>query len=858
MLSFIKRLFSSKKTEEEKDFAATVYEQWSSDFSNSASRRFIEEDGDGYSSHFDKGFNLKIYRKNIYAWSVNPQYQYKNLHVDAVIDFSACKKIIPETISSSDSKAGVCAFGFLLRYIDEANHLSVLLSDKGFFRIDAVFNGNQIPLIGWTEAPPMQGKYEKQYEKNHIPIQIILNDTSIALIINCTLALLLDDDTIQSEGYTAFAGQNWDDYEEVSACLKFISIESRDVQCDAAYQTWSSGEVFSSNYRMQLARSYSAVGRNIPALIETKKALNQGITHIDDCLFASQLYLSQNLFEEAFEIIQKASSIFPNEAAILEETASILYMWGKYNELSDFYKKIDDKKTASAILASIEGHYLALQGEWQKAYTRYTLAASLDSAQSMHLKNAAAMLTKLGNIEESNAILLSLLAECIEQKDLQGFTNIENEIAEKSLTPDQKNILLASRGKKAYLEGNVEKAKELLEKYLSKRGTKKDIEALFALSLIYFEEGNFEESESILLKIIKEEGAKASYYRVLSECKAKLNKKEEALEFVEKALSLDDSDGWALYLKASLLYEQGNIDDAFAAVYAALSVLNEELCILHLYAKLMKEKGRLDEVLSILDALGVHSGKGTSYRTDALHMCANFYAQTQRYEEAHTRYQKALELSPKDTILICDYAELCLKMENINEADNLVSNIFTNNAPVKLYEILASIAVKKGEFTRAEITLKQGLNDYRDSTSDYCTLLINLTHLYIHSNKTDNAKITLEELCSLEKSNRTEEAAREVFLKTSRQIQCALCNRTWFVPQTLPLIDSMRLKAQPPKDLPAGNCPTCGKVYCIECVEHTLSDDGRFSCPECKTSLKIQDKGIFYLLNKWHNEESKK
>ncbi|MBP7480761.1 MAG: hypothetical protein KA785_09975, partial [Spirochaetaceae bacterium] len=79
--------------------------------------------------------------------------------------------------------------------------------------------------------------------------------------------------------------------------------------------------------------------------------------------------------------------------------------------------------------------------------------------------------------------------------------------------------------------------------------------------------------------------------------------------------------------------------------------------------------------------------------------------------------------------------------------------------------------------------------------------------------------------------------------------------RSWLVPLSLGSIDTMRLTAQPPSDLPAGNCPVCGRVYCIGCVEHTLSDDGRFSCPECRTSLKIQDKGIFYILNKWNKEE---
>ncbi|HOE08455.1 MAG TPA: hypothetical protein PLV89_06215, partial [Treponemataceae bacterium] len=505
--------------------------------------------------------------------------------------------------------------------------------------------------------------------------------------------------------------------------------------------------------------------------------------------------------------------------------------------------------------ASIKGHCLALRCSWEEAYMWYMTASSLNPEQIMHLRNAADMLSKQGKETEALEMQLSLLNTCIEQKDLSGFAGIEDEIIGKKLNPGQKASLLAARGKKAYLEENIEEAKEQLEKYLAKKGLQKDKEALFALSLIYFDEGALEEAEALLLKITADGDATASYYRTLAECSAKLNKKEEALFFTDKALSLDPADGWALYLKAVILHEQGETERAFEAVYASLSVLNEELHVLNLYAKLMKEKGKLDDVLSILDAVSYHSGNGLSYRTDALHLCANFYTEAGRFEEAQLRYKKALALSPKDVSLICDYAELCLMMDRVNEADSLASAVFDTNAPVKLYEIIASIAVKKGEPSRAEITLRQGLDDYRNSVFDYCTLLINLAHLYLNSNKIEPAKEIITELTSLEKSDRTQDIEREFTAKTSREIHCALCSRSWLVPLALGSIDPMRLTAQPPSDLPAGNCPICGRVYCIGCVEHTLSDDGRFSCPECRTSLKIQDKGIFYILNKWNKEE---
>ncbi len=857
MFSFIKRLFSKKIEQTETDFTATVYEQWTADFSDSDNRRFTEEDGDGYSVRIDKTLSLSLLRKNIYAWTVNPQYQYKNLALDAVIDFSSCAQVIAETKISSQTTAGICAFGFLLRYTDESNYLSVLLSDKGFFRVDAVFNGNQIPLTGWTGNPVMPEKYKRRYSPHEVPVQIILNDTSIALIINCTPALFLEDDTVQTEGYTAFAGQNWNEAEIVEGKLAFFSIESREIQCDAAYRTWASEADFQSGYRMQLARSMSAVGRIIPALIEIKKAFEKDDLMLDDFIFASRLYASQNLFEEAESAAGKALSLFPGDKIPVEEKASLLYLQGKYDELSSFLKEQNAVVENSAILSSIKAHSLALIHEYEQALNFYTISSRLEPGQIMHLKNAASMLSQLGREEEAADTRLSLLHSCIDNKDLSGFSQIESEIDEKTLQQGQKMSLLAARGKRLYLEGNNTEAKKLLEKYASKKAAEKDSEALFALSLIYIEEGYPDKAETILMMLVKEETAKASYYRCLSECEHKLQKNAEALVYAEKALSLDPYDGWALYVKAEVLFENGAAEKAFEAVYACLSILSEELCVLDLYARLMKGKGRLIEVLNILDAVSSHSGKGTAYRTDALHLCANYYARECLFKEAEVRYKQALLLSPKDAALICDYASVCLKTDRVNEADSLVSSILGIRFPSSLYSILASIALKKGESSRAELALKQGLEDLSSSPFDYCTLLIDLCHFYLQTNKTSKAEETCKKLLSIEKSERTKELEKEIWEKTSRQITCGLCSITWRVPLELIIPDKMSLTAQPPENMPAGNCPVCAKVYCIGCVKHTLSDDGRFFCPECGVSLKIQDKGIYYLLNEWNKKQNK-
>jgi hypothetical protein len=58
------------------------------------------------------------------------------------------------------------------------------------------------------------------------------------------------------------------------------------------------------------------------------------------------------------------------------------------------------------------------------------------------------------------------------------------------------------------------------------------------------------------------------------------------------------------------------------------------------------------------------------------------------------------------------------------------------------------------------------------------------------------------------------------------------------------------LVGEPPRESPAGECPDCGRVYCIECAMEGL-EDGRFRCLECKTPLKLRNDHLKYLVNRY-------
>ena len=353
MFNKIKKLFSKKTETFEQDFTASVFELWITDFSKENNRRFIEETGDGYKTFFDNGFNLELYRKELFAWTTNPQYQYRNFCIETALDFTKINSLIPETESEQNlsgiESAGFCAFGIMLRCVNDSNFYMLLISDKGQFRFDVVFNGTQIPLLGWTKIPENKSKKD---DKNLIPLQVIANGTNFAIIINNQYVTTIQDDTIQSEGYIAFAGQNWNEHEKICCTLPYFVIESRQVQTDASFQQWNAQEFIDVNHHVEIAKSLSAVGRNIPALIELKKIPQENIDE-KIALLKARINMAMQLYPEAIEILQTQRIKNPEDLSLIQELASCFYLSSRYNEFDSFFETVLEQAENSALLCSL-------------------------------------------------------------------------------------------------------------------------------------------------------------------------------------------------------------------------------------------------------------------------------------------------------------------------------------------------------------------------------------------------------------------------------------------------------------------------------------------------------------------------
>ena len=862
MLKIFKKFFTKKEESQETDFTASVFELWSTDFSKDDNKRFLEESGDGYKTFFDKGYNLELYRKELFAWSTNPQYQYKNLCIETVLDFSKINILVPETQSeinfqkgensSNIQSAGFCAFGIMFRCVNDSNFYMLLISDKGQCRFDVVFNGTQMPLLGWTKIP--ENKNKKQ-SKDLVPLQIIANGTSFSIIINNQYVTTIQDDTIQSEGYISFAGQNWTEHEKVCCTLPYFVIESRQVQTDASSQQWNIENFIDENHHIEIAKSLSAVGRNIPALIELKK-IPEEKTNEEITLLKARLNMALQLYPEAISEIKSQLEKNPENINLIQELASCYYLSSQYDEFDSFFETILEKAENSDLLCSLKAHVCTLQNNFEQALVWYEKAFSIKSEEGTHLLNIASTLKMQNKNKESVEKLLQACQLFLDKKNYQSFVDTTFELEKEKLSASQKMELHSLKGKFYWHQNQIEKAKEELEFYISsKSGKKTDHQAIFMLALIYKDENDLENALELCEKSISLSEEESLYFRTKAEILLDLGKTEQAKSVFEKATELNENDGWAWYYLAKINLTLGDIKTAKSNICSAATFLSEELAVLNLYTIILKTENRLEEALRLIESNAKHSGKGSDYRKDAYHLIANFLKEDNQFERAESYYEKSLELSPRDELLITDFADLCVKTEKISQAENLLARLFMTEPSPKASRIMACIATKKGDYYRAELALRQGIENSTQENEDFILLKIDLANLYLLTNKTFLSQEIAKELKPFSENPLVQEFIETLNEKTMRKLSCCKCNENWFVSKNLSDGAKLTLKAMPPDNLPAGICPECGKIFCIGCAKEKLQDDGRFVCLDCGVNLKLQDSGIVYLLNQWSSQK---
>ncbi len=849
MFTFFKRLFGTKQ-EEIQDPESIVQEYWHADFRKSETSRFANETGESYSAKLDTHFlSLSFDKKNVYAWTINPLYRYRDFVLEALVEFPGrTEKSITRTGDDIPFlfQAGSMAAGFLFRYISETTFYSVLVSDHGMVRMDVLVNGTPIPVLGWTETRQATGEdREADEDEENTPyrqnpdvwsVRIIARGTSFTIILNDIWVAECTDDTIQAAGKFAFAGQNWAVNDTAETRLAALALDSRPMEVETIYARWNQYMKITPEAHLNLARTWYAMGKYVPAIIELKRAWKNREPGTEELLLSAQVYLAQRLLPEAETQVRKALTLDQSYEQASAELGGILYLQNRFVELDDLLKTLSgDTVSDSSFLSNLQGHLCHWKGDHEAAAEAYHRAAVLTPEQGLFSLHEGKEWTIAGKTEQAVAAWLEaarIFLSAEEYDDLEEIIPLLRSSAEDDLR------VQAVAGKYYYATDRTAEAQLALGKAVA--GDTSDSGVWYLYGMILSSQGRTLDSIEAYRKAVALEGDYGPYNFRLAETLFFTG--EECGTEIARALETGKDNGWAYNLAALKAIKENDAATAETYIREARRLLAQELPVLVNFAEIMRMQGKLDEVLPLLD----------TDDPDSLRAGANLLVEAKRHEEAEDWYLKALRRRPFDAELLTDRAANCLELDFLNEADDLLGRALDIQPSARIYALIGYLALRKGEYSRSEVALQQGLSEFPGNAD----LLYDLTAQYVSTRRLAKAAESVQKLLAIEDSERTRALEADITETGTTKITCSICNLVWRVPKEIAAQGSLHLTAQPPDELPAGTCPNCGDIYCIGCAKETLGEDGRFRCRHCAVPLKLIDPNIIWLLNRWQADQN--
>lgn len=844
MFQFLSKIFH-KQEKREFDTELEIQEQWILNFTDKDSYRFVPESEDYYESNIvQNSLNLHISKKNVFAWTVNPIYRYKNFILEADIEFPRHKTQNNVTEKSKDttnySKAGLYAGGFLFRLISDSTFYSFLISDKGMIRFEAVVNENPLPILGWTEIPNTGPAFRETQKEGKSDIEesifyrynvkIIARATTFTFIINNTWVAECQDDTILAPGKIAFAGQNWNALDGADVYVRTFSMDSRPFEVEAVHSRWDSFLPIPPEARVNVARTWYAMGKYVPAIIELKKAWKTREADSNERLLAAQIYLAQRLIPEAEAEIRKAIELCKEEqdVAVIAELGGILYLENRFSELEELLANLSrDAVEGSAFLSNLEGHLWHWKQDAQKAAKAYTQAVHCAPEQGLFYIHAAQEFDLMGDKDKAFEFRIKAGNIFLTQEE---YGDLQSLLEKLKIDYPEAVEVLALEGKYFFALDDFDLAEKILHK-ATKLGSQ-DSAVWYLVGLLHVQNGNDKKALKALEKATEIEPDCALYLYRLAETLFYAG--FECKEAIQKAIDCDNKNAWVYNISALRALGENDLEGAEEAILKARNLLPDDLSILVNFAEIRRRQGRLFEVLPLLESADAES----------IHAGGRLLAEDGFFLKADEWYKKALRLTPHDAELLTDASENCIELDAVNEADDLLGRALEKERTPRMYQLAARIAQIKGDYARVEVSLLQGLEEFPNTES----LLFDLGQYWIFRNKRDQVQNSIESLKAIGAKNSAKELQDIFDSEFTEVFGCDSCERTWRVPKNIEFQSSLRIHDEPPEDLPAGTCPSCGKIFCIGCAKASLGEDGRFRCLDCSTPLKLSDQRVIHLL----------
>ena len=829
---FILSFFQKKKIE-----TRFTEERWEEDFSNPAKSRFTNLLSERYSSEIiqEEGLLFTINSKNLFAWCQPPDANYSDFDVECSFSFK------------TNNSNSYCSGGMIFRRGNDYNYYYFLVSNKGYFRVDCVFNNKPMRLIEWTQiVAPLESV---------VTLRVTAWDSYFSFYINNVQVAKLNDETI-GNGSITFCAQNYDAAPVAEILLKKISVNSIP---DEVEQIYSEKNEIPPSQKLVLAKAFFGNGQFLPAAVQMKSYFEEiAKEEITDELlgFYGEILLNLGMYDESLKYFDEALEKKPDDKNYILEKANILYQLGKYEELKIFLSNTENIFADNPIYWNLRGHCLFFLGNNEAASEFYKKATELDNENPFYFINLAKAYDALADNEKAAAcyaegsVLFFRQNNYAEAEDSASVA-LKKETGNKETEVKAKSVL----AKILFADGKSFKAEEEFKNLTETEPILCGSEVFFIYALIKLSQGRAEEAIPLIEKACEKEEYYLYWYK-LAEI-LYLTGKDPQQPLV-KAQTLAPDDIWVNNLLGEIALQKGDSDNAekyFEKSFSVGKKSNEVIPAIN-YSEALITNNKTEQALEVLESFPNDQDK------DILLQKGKIYDLLGKELASEKMYKKAFSLYPKDKDTIRTIASFYYNTEQYTNAEEVLAGVTDLETDHSLLNLTANLARVFGNFNAAFDAYEKSLALKYDpvvalnyveglcETLNYKEAKVKLDKYFNaepgggqNTPDVDNA-ILNDRSGNLQK--RLERLRSRVSNETEIKLFCASCKREWRVPADVDGDKKLTLVGDPDPASPAGKCPACGKIYCVQCATEWLKE-GKFNCPECNENLKLSDKYLRYL-----------